>query len=271
MIHIGSIVRQLREANTVKNGIDRKISVSRFIYRPISFYLAVPFVLLGFSANGVTLLRFIIAFGGFFLLAKGRYVPMVAGSAVLFFSALLDYVDGNIARFRKQPSHFGKFLEDTTDTIVKALIPLAASIGLYLRPDPILSSSPYHIPGILILMMGATAALAISFQGMIAYRFHAALLEAKEPNAAPARSSAEHPKPPRPGAPSPSQYLANSIVFLLRREAYFMLGGIVLFAIFDIMSVFLLIRWIASLTHLAFESLHTLKHAQKALAIYRPL
>lgn len=265
-----SIVQQLREANTVKNGIDRKISVSRFIYRPISFYLAVPFVLLGFSANGVTFLRFLIAIGGFFFLAAGGYASVVAGSAILFLSALLDYVDGNVARFRKQPSHFGKFLEDVTDMIVKAIIPLAASIGLYMRPDYVLSSFDRPVPGVLILIMGATAALAISFQGVLAYRLHAALLEIRTPATDVEPASAE-PRSPRQGAPSLAQRLANGTVFLLRREAYFMLGGIVLFAIFDIMSVFLLIRWTASLIHFTFESIQTLRRAHRALNIYRPL
>src|SRR3989344_4737485 len=237
-----SIINQLREAYGSKESIDRKISVSRFIYRPISFYLAVPFVRLGFSANGVTLLRFLIAIVGFFLLARGGYALMLAGSVVLFFSALLDFVDGNVARFRKETSHFGTFLEDVTDTVVKAVIPLAVSIGLYMRADYVLISFGNQIPQGLILIMGATAALAIAFQGMLSYRLRAALLE-MEGAKTDARPTSAHPQPPLEGAPSVSQRLANGTVFWLTREAYFMLGGITLFAIFNIMSVFLLIRW----------------------------
>ena len=265
-----SIISQLREAYGLKESIDRKISVSRFVYRPLSFYLAVPFVRLGFSANGVTLLRFLIAIIGFFLLAVGGYALMVAGSVVLFFSALLDFVDGNIARFRKETSHFGKFLEDVTDTVIKAIIPLAVSIGLYMRADYLLISLNNQVPHGLILIIGATASLVISFQAILSYRLHAALLEVESIKTG-IKPTSVNSRSPDYDHPKALQRFANYTVFFLRREAYFMLGGIMLFAIFNIMSVFLLIRWVASFIHFIFECIQTLIRARRGLNIYRPL
>ena len=237
------IIKELKNTYKPRKIIDDKIFVSRVIYRPISFYLTVPFIKMGFSANGVTWLRLVIALVGIVFLFFGF---MISGSSLLFFSALLDYVDGNIARFRKQNSHFGQLLEDISDTFVESLIPFAVSVGLY-------------GDNLFFLIIGAITALAISFRGVVTYRLQAGILKVE------ATKNLEEKKV----VSRKSYNLANYLIFSLRREKYFMLGGILIFAIAGMMNLFLLIRFFASSCYFLFECAQTLVQARRTLNIYK--
>ncbi len=270
MKNASSILDRLRKAYGTKEFIDRKISVSRLIYRPISFYLAVPFVWLDFTANGVTLFRFIVAMIGCIFLAIGGSSSVLIGSIILFFAVLLDFVDGNIARFRGETSHLGKFLEDVTDTIIKAIIPLAVSVGLYSQADYFLTSLNSSLDPALILIVGAVASISIAFQSILTYRLNASLLELEvEKDATVTKKISADSSSFVQVKPKISQRLVNLLIFLLIRESYFMLGGIIFFGIFNVMSIFLFIRCFASVIHFILTCAQTLVRARRSLGIYR--
>lgn len=81
------------------------------LFRPLSFAVTPLFILLGFGANGVTVLGMLGA----------AAVPAVAGfggthaylwvGAMLFGLQVLDCVDGNIARFNRRPTLLGAMLD----------------------------------------------------------------------------------------------------------------------------------------------------------------
>ena len=88
------------------------------VVRPLSFYVAVPFLRRGWSPNEVTGLSAVPAFAALACFFWGSALAVAAGAALFFLYLLLDLTDGNIARFRDQASYLGKFLDGSKDKAV---------------------------------------------------------------------------------------------------------------------------------------------------------
>ncbi len=117
--------------NSEKQKRDRQFSFfHRKIIRPLSFYLAVPFIYLNFSANQVTILGLIFGLAGDLLLTTGQHLTMSIGVAFIYLAILLDFVDGNIARYRNSSTYFGKFIDGVFGQAIYALIPFCLGIGV---------------------------------------------------------------------------------------------------------------------------------------------
>lgn len=142
------------------NTADEGSLISRFAYRPISFYLTVPFARLGCSANSVTLLRIPVATIGSVLMATGLWSLVLAGSILRALGTFLDYVDGNLARFSKSASAPGELLDGIAHIFERSLLPIGIAIGLCFRPDRVLHF--HHVNSFLVLSLGFVVS-AISF------------------------------------------------------------------------------------------------------------
>jgi hypothetical protein len=98
------------------------------VYRPLSFLVTPIFLLLGFSATGVTVLCFVLAalmpLATWWLGANGALA--IAAAALLFHT--LDCVDGNIARANSQASRVGRMLDGLCSLVFHAAYPI--SVGL---------------------------------------------------------------------------------------------------------------------------------------------
>jgi phosphatidylglycerophosphate synthase len=103
--------------NAKKRGMDAQFVLYRALYRPLSFPLTVLFIRAGFSANQVSLLNALLLLVVLAFLASGINGLMLAGAALFFVFYVLDFVDGNIARYRNQASYFGKLLDGSIDTV----------------------------------------------------------------------------------------------------------------------------------------------------------
>jgi len=131
-----SILLRLRRCyEPIADEEQRSSLLSRYIYRPISFYLSVPFVLLNTSANGVTLLRIPIAAIATLLVAVGPQALLLAGGFLHAIGTLLDYVDGNLARLGPSHSIFGELLDGTVHIFERCIFPIGIAVGLCFRPD----------------------------------------------------------------------------------------------------------------------------------------
>lgn len=122
-------VRQLY--STKKGPVERGQSWVMFtVLRPLSFWMTPPFLRASMSANQVTALGWPLVALTAILLATGRR-SMVAAAGLLFLLIfLLDLVDGNIARFRDTRTHFGKFLDGTSDSVKYPVLYLALALGI---------------------------------------------------------------------------------------------------------------------------------------------
>jgi phosphatidylglycerophosphate synthase len=255
-----SVVARLRAVYGQKAALDRRDSVvSSHVYRPLSFYVSVPFVRLGWTPNQVTLLGVIVAVGGAALLAQGTYVFALIGSALCALQTILDYVDGNIARLRGITSHLGKFIDGVADTSVHVLIAIAIGVGLFQGEDALLSQLEPEVRS-WFLFLGALTALAMTMQAFLVFRLRAACYEAGLPVGS------------RTGEVESVQWPASGFLRLGRRldgvlrfEAFSMLTAIVLFAAVNLLSVFLIIRFVARTAALAVEIARTTVVARRRL------
>lgn len=87
-----------------------------FITRPLSIWLTVPFANQNVSPNQITIFRIIIQSIILTLIffANNNYFTILV-ILYYFFSDVLDYVDGNFARYKNKASYFGKLLDTTFD------------------------------------------------------------------------------------------------------------------------------------------------------------
>lgn len=154
-----------REHMKQRQGIDPNATYNLWgegILRKISYYPAWFFLRLGISANLVTGLSFAISLLGCTLIISGINWSMTIGALLLNIWAMLDYVDGQVARCSDSPSDYGRFLDFLVENVVAILMFTSVGIGVYTRPDPWLNSLSQMFLGIglekgLFLILGGWA------------------------------------------------------------------------------------------------------------------
>ena len=120
-------IKELRNSlSSAKREFDGKNPWGFYVMRQTSFYPTWLLVRLGFSANATTLLGFIVGTIGIALITTRRYELAIAGAGFLALAQWLDYVDGNIARFRRESSDLGRFLDQACGNAIIVLLGLAA-------------------------------------------------------------------------------------------------------------------------------------------------
>jgi len=107
-----------------------KHSLARYFFRPISFYLSIIFLKLKISPNQVTILSWVFALAGCFAYCIGENIWSLIGFLFIIIWALLDYVDGSMARFLNQRTSFGHFIDVVGAYYVIALLPICLAIGV---------------------------------------------------------------------------------------------------------------------------------------------
>lgn len=107
------------------------------VVRPLSFYLAPIFIKLGFSATQTTVLGGIALFIGLASITVSSWMGwlfLFSGAALLNTWHILDFVDGNIARYLDEESLSGEFLDWWIGMAYKIGAPLAIG-GVLVQSD----------------------------------------------------------------------------------------------------------------------------------------
>lgn len=148
----------------------------RFVLREVAYYLVWPLLKLGISANLITSLNFLVGCVGCLLIAFGNHIGMIAGALLVNFWALVDYADGQVARWNNSSSNYGRFLDNLTDTGIAALLFVCLGVGVFSRPDPYLSSVVQGIFSAelnrsLYLFLGGWASICYLYSLLISYNF----------------------------------------------------------------------------------------------------
>jgi hypothetical protein len=165
------------------------------LIRPISFYFAWLFVRIGLSANQITYISWVFVLVGcfsyVFVSPSLRWIPL---ASVLIW-ALLDYVDGSIARVTRTLSRYGDFIDVVGAYFFLAFLPVCMGVGLYRFPEHSLGS---FLGGIgleeladpaLALTLGAFASLANILVRLIIMRMNVTFdLDARQAEAMPGKS-----------------------------------------------------------------------------------
>ncbi len=129
-----------------------------YIGRPITYVLTIPFLYTNISPNTVTWISFIPVVVGFILMWFGNSVSSLFWGWFCFFMwSMLDGVDGNIARFKKQYSKMGDTLDAAAGYYAMALIPLASGIAATNHPG--LFSNYFSMPLDTYIILGGLSGL----------------------------------------------------------------------------------------------------------------
>ena len=114
-----------------KHKIPKRDNFFKSIYSKIAKILT-PFFL-NFTPNQVTLISGILGVTGALLLISNNYLILVIAAILIQLYAILDLVDGNIARERNLQSKFGMWLDIFFDKIIDFLIIFIMCLSVYLK------------------------------------------------------------------------------------------------------------------------------------------
>jgi phosphatidylglycerophosphate synthase len=111
----GVIYRELKASHygSQKSTFDAENYFYRW-YRPISFFPSAILIRWGVSANSVTAWGAVCSLTAFAMLSMGKFQ---AGSYLYLLAYLIDFVDGNIARYTGKATYFGKMIDGLVDTL----------------------------------------------------------------------------------------------------------------------------------------------------------
>lgn len=135
-------------------------------YRGISIYITKLFLYTPITPNQITLLCVAIYIGGAALFILGSPLMIIIGGLVVRASLLLDYVDGNVARYRGTSSPEGAFLDKLSDCIPQILLFVFLGFGIY-----------QNFPHILVFAIGCTAIMSVLLKSFLELCQESALLK----------------------------------------------------------------------------------------------
>src|SRR3989344_5840971 len=104
-----------------------------WLMRKFSIMFTKFFVKTNITANQVSALSIISGIISAFLFMKGTYGYFLLASLFLFLWFVLDHSDGEVARFKKQRSNLGYFLDRMMHNIVHPIVFFGIGMGLYIR------------------------------------------------------------------------------------------------------------------------------------------
>ena len=109
------------------SAIDTRLD--RLVHRPLSRYLTRVAVALGLSPNLISLVNLALGLLAVSCLAKATVGNTLLGIVIYFASAVLDHVDGEVARLTYAESRLGEWLDVTVDNVVHALMAVAMGMA----------------------------------------------------------------------------------------------------------------------------------------------
>lgn len=140
-----------------------------YIGRPITYVLTIPFLYTNISPNTVTWISFIPVFLGLLFMWFGNStLTLLLGWFCFFMWSMLDGVDGNIARYKKQYSKMGDTLDAAVGYYAMAMIPLAGGIAAAHHPG--LFTTFTHLSSETYIMLGALSGLWVILPRLIMHK-----------------------------------------------------------------------------------------------------
>ena len=115
---------RLRMANRANDGF-----YSVFFLRKFSKLLTWLAVKIGATPNQVTLISFAVGLYSAFCFAQGSFRQIILGAVLLQLSITIDCVDGELARYTRQFSQLGAWLDAVTDRVKEYMVFMGLAIG----------------------------------------------------------------------------------------------------------------------------------------------
>ena len=146
----------------------------RFLIRKISFPFTYLFINTGWTANMVSLLSWVVIFIAAVLLCINNFWCMLAGVILTNFWLILDCVDGNIARCKKEKSFMGDFFDAIAGYGPFAFTTMG--LGMAAFHTSFLMPNQYHY---LFIIIGAIGAVANIYTRLIHQKYLTCYFAAK--------------------------------------------------------------------------------------------
>ena len=105
--------------------------LTRTYTRNISIIFTKYLVQTSLTPNQITIIGFSVTLLASLILTNGTYFYFIISSILVQLSLIFDCADGEVSRFKKMTSNFGKWLDSLLDRIGVIILILALSIGFY--------------------------------------------------------------------------------------------------------------------------------------------
>ncbi len=128
----------------------------KHVCRKFSIYITRIALSLGISANIVTLIFFMIGILACFFLMLGTILGFLMGALTLQFWYLIDHVDGEVARYRKQVTVTGVYFDKMAHYLVNATIFFSLGWGVYKNIEMLHSIAIGFVAGISTVLISAS-------------------------------------------------------------------------------------------------------------------
>lgn len=125
----------------------------RKIARRISIYITIIFLRLGLSANFATGLFLLCGICGSLILILGTKSALFISALVFQLWYVLDHVDGEIARYKKQTSLTGIYFDNISHYIVHPLFFFCLGLGSFLRTGGLLNLIAGFVAGLSLVLI----------------------------------------------------------------------------------------------------------------------
>lgn len=123
---------KLPELDDVRKAVLKPVDcVWMYNYRRLTTRITRYLVVTNIKANHVTVLSFLISLIGAYFFSLGAYRFLVYGAIAIQLGYFLDIMDGEIARFKKQTSKFGQWLDNSTDVYAQIAIAVGVTYGIF--------------------------------------------------------------------------------------------------------------------------------------------
>lgn len=140
-----------------------------YIGRPLSYALTIPFLYSPLSPNQVTMISIIPLLVGLVLMYIGNNMGIfLCGWLCFFLWNLLDGVDGNMARYRKQFSKMGGVWDAMAGYIAMILSPLAWGIAASHQTGWL--QEQINLPTDIYIILGALSGVSVIFPRFIMHK-----------------------------------------------------------------------------------------------------
>lgn len=140
-----------------------------YVGRPLSYVLTIPFLYTNISPNTISLLSIIPIIMGFVVMCFARsQTGLVIGWLMFFLWNLLDGVDGNVARYKKQFTRMGSVYDAMSGYIAMVLSFFAWGIAAAHNPGFMQKAIP--LPDDLYIVLGALSGVLVIFPRFIMHK-----------------------------------------------------------------------------------------------------
>lgn len=123
-------IQELRRICQPSNKFADTIILAKFV-RYFSIYLTKLFLYTKITANQISIISMLFGILGSFLLLNMQPWYIFVGSICLILHTLLDFVDGEVARYRKNSTLTGKYLDEVNHSITVPILLLCISFGVF--------------------------------------------------------------------------------------------------------------------------------------------